>query len=1487
MKILARWKRPLAFFFLTLMLFQVFPVAGNSRQQVVLHKEQGEVTEWVDLFTGDFNFSIPLFELPASSGNYPISLNYRSGNYKDTQSSWVGLGWQLSVQNIHRKVNGLPDEFAGDEIQALHDIAPGITIGAGAGVGQEVFGKTRKEQSGDVRINSFNVFQNNYTGLGYAINNNAGYHTALGSEGTRLFNNNPFYDGSHALSSELQTQIKHPALRAPLLPVAIQNKTTTFTQKTGNAWAGHFSHGFITGYYNVQKLVHEGKWMSYPAFGAFHPEQPEQENAVVDVFRNAHSPVTRTSDLPASRLQQDEFILHDAALDQNLVGSNLRPCLLPQSVRHITTISKGIGKDNAIFSHQGHNNSILNAQSYAGTWKDETGVSESLRTFTLSGRDRSLDLQNSKYGVRYNNVTSFSTDPFRLKLSGSGKDVKISDLLNIDDAKLTERIASVEGKGSVVQILTNHDVLNAGGNELLPHLRITYSDVNGSEMKFNRAAYPKHHIASITTIESDGKRYNYGLPSYVLTHEEVVFSGTSEGNGGLVKVGNGNNELPAYQHKDIDKYLSYVKTPAYAESFLLTSIVGTDYIDIHNDGVTSDDAGYWVKFKYKKTTTDTRPFRQRNPFVMAHLAEGNVSKRDDKGLYTYAEKELWYVQEIETSTHVARFITEDRMDAYGAAGRLQDQPAFGVQQQALTEIRLFSKNDLENPVKVVKLQYDYSLFSGEVSDNISGKGKLTLKKLWFENYNNTRGSQNPYLFEYGLNSRPGSKTDRWGVQSLSSSDPLQPSYVDQTADRTLRDQAVAIGNLKSLITPAGKKIEVLYESDDYGYVQHHIAQQMMPLAGDASINDQDMKVLFRLESAIPGNASGKERQELISTYLPENGKIDFRIRINLQSKGENKFDWVTGSASIDRTKSPGLEKDASGNYTHGYFYLIPEEGRHPFSLQAWQQLRDKVPFVMEVPGEPEFTTDEQRQWNQVERLVATAAQVRKIHENYFDHCNAKGWGREIDLAHSYVRLNSPDKVKLGGDARVRQITIEDQWSEDERDVYGYWLDYSREENGKIISSGVAQNEPSTGSEENVLLANFPQLADFYPSASVGYSQVHAYTLASASLAGKSLQGNLPFHRGEGVTFGTKGAIVYEFYTAREFPTIVQATNRDNESYAVDAIDIVVNQLVASQGYSVVNNDMHGKLKSIAWLRQLPSGAFVTAPVAYEQHEYFSESLIYDDKKVFALVNRFAEEGDGSLAPTGNPTWALGQREEAYIDLSEISDISFFTGTEENVDDLSMSLFEASELPITVNGVASDVSFVSTTLKTAVLGRFITQHAVKKSATFYRDGAVEQHQYLKFDKTSGVPVFLSKSGGTKKETFEKIIPAYTKYKSMGPASLNLDKELAIADLKKRKDGIYTFSAKAATLHAGDELVLFTEDAERSSIALTRAVYLGVVNGVHQLGSDLELDGKGYHAKIVRSGYRNQVEAPAGKIVTAAGELTGDVSKQASRSFIVPK
>ena len=49
-------------------------------------------TDMVDVFTGDFNYNIPLFELPGPNGGYPFNMAYHSGIGMDQEASWVGLG---------------------------------------------------------------------------------------------------------------------------------------------------------------------------------------------------------------------------------------------------------------------------------------------------------------------------------------------------------------------------------------------------------------------------------------------------------------------------------------------------------------------------------------------------------------------------------------------------------------------------------------------------------------------------------------------------------------------------------------------------------------------------------------------------------------------------------------------------------------------------------------------------------------------------------------------------------------------------------------------------------------------------------------------------------------------------------------------------------------------------------------------------------------------------------------------------------------------------------------------------------------------------------------------------------------------------------------------------------------------------------------------------------------------------------------------------
>lgn len=65
----------------------------------------------VDPFTGDFSYSIPLADVEG----YPIVISYNSNVTMNSEASWVGLGWDLSVGAVSREMRGIPDEFNGEQ----------------------------------------------------------------------------------------------------------------------------------------------------------------------------------------------------------------------------------------------------------------------------------------------------------------------------------------------------------------------------------------------------------------------------------------------------------------------------------------------------------------------------------------------------------------------------------------------------------------------------------------------------------------------------------------------------------------------------------------------------------------------------------------------------------------------------------------------------------------------------------------------------------------------------------------------------------------------------------------------------------------------------------------------------------------------------------------------------------------------------------------------------------------------------------------------------------------------------------------------------------------------------------------------------------------------------------------------------------------------------------------------------------------------------
>lgn len=124
----------------------------------------------VNLFTGDFNYNIPLMDV----GGYPINLAYEAGIGMEQEASWVGLGWSVNPGSITRNLRGLPDDFQGDRVVKQISMKKNYTVGVEGGMGVEVFGYGGLS-------GGLGVFYNSYKG--YGLTANAGISRSAGSQG--------------------------------------------------------------------------------------------------------------------------------------------------------------------------------------------------------------------------------------------------------------------------------------------------------------------------------------------------------------------------------------------------------------------------------------------------------------------------------------------------------------------------------------------------------------------------------------------------------------------------------------------------------------------------------------------------------------------------------------------------------------------------------------------------------------------------------------------------------------------------------------------------------------------------------------------------------------------------------------------------------------------------------------------------------------------------------------------------------------------------------------------------------------------------------------------------------------------------------------------------------------------------------------------------------------------------------------------------------
>ncbi|SFD83868.1 hypothetical protein SAMN05518672_103446 [Chitinophaga sp. CF118] len=1020
------------------------------------------------------------------------------------------------------------------------------------------------------------------------------------------------------------------------------------------------------------------------------------------------------------------------------------------------------------------------------------------------------------------------------------------------------------------------------------------------------------HISEMTVTGDDGKRMVYGLPVYNKMQDEYSFAvngETADRNTNLIDFSAPGGKIDHKPMKNgvstTDEYYHKESQPAYASAFLLTGILSPDYVDVTGDGITDDDRGTAVKFNYSKLAKD---FHWRSPYG-AYKAQYNhalnADPDDDKASFVYGEKELWYMHSIESKTKIAYFITEDREDALGCNWLgVKDG---SVKQKVLRKIILYSKNDLTTPIKTVILDYNYSLCP-KIPNSSNGGGKLTLIGLHFEYGSSTKGSKNPYTFKYNTEITPGViqeygylSADRWGTFKSTTDNAARgfgvlknDEFPYSTGDSILAAKNAGMWNLSEVHLPTGGIINIHYESDDYAYVQNRRAMEMVKID---NLLDKDGNVTSSLRDAVKFKLTlGETAPDFDQTnwfklqYLNGESWMYAKLFVNLTNEvtatSDDKYDFVACYGAIDKVEITGktaiVTFKTSSEATAG---ANPFVNFNPFVSAAWQKMRLEYPRYA-YPGYKNRINDDRPIAAAVTAIANATGNLSELRENFNARAYRKKFASNVKLDKSFVRIvkrgtpeqtggtpRNGDMPKLGGGARVKSIQLSDNWNAMASDqatvTYGQEYEYDMLEDGKWISSGVASYEPSLGGDENPMrlpvnytqdvkwaLNNFfyleePMGESLFPAPEVVYREVKVRSLDATGAADKA---------------NKTGWLTYEFYTAKEFPVVINQTPLDKylhhpTSWSSFFGGKTLYELVMSQGYAITLNDMHGKPKAERVFNQ--TGQEISSS------EYFYNST--EEGGIQRLKNVVDVVDDNGVITKDQ---VIGRDIEMFTDMRQSEMINSGKSINLGVDVIPIGpwIIPIPHFPWSNNDDYRLFRSASV-LKTIQYYGLISK-VVKKI-----NGSSVSAANLLYDKFTGEPVLSQSNNEFDDPVYSLSMPAYWMYKQMGPAYKSLG--LLLSDFTTTIDGIPE-KGYGSFLTAGDELIdvsngmrlwVVNSPAGSSPVNVLRIIDASGKVAIKYAGS----------VKVRRSGYRNLLTAGATAITTLKNPVSNNQLKPIINDF----
>lgn len=992
-----------------------------------------------------------------------------------------------------------------------------------------------------------------------------------------------------------------------------------------------------------------------------------------------------------------------------------------------------------------------------------------------------------------------------------------------------------------------------------------------------------YHIGEMTQTLPDGRRYVYAIPAINNVQKEVTFSvanntETADINGGLVKIGKYNNDVnkpdDSYRNgQGPEKYYQATYTPAYAHSYLLTSVLSPDYMDITGDGLSEDDLGSYTKINYSRTDAD---FRWIAPIQAAGSEFGGTDKaqfnpgfwtdlKDDKANYIMGSKEIWYMHSIESKNMIAEFYISPRNDGRGvkksivnAATSIDDNsiaeyPSVFTQPKPsaslsykLDSIKLFSKHDrIMNgvnavPIKTVFFQYDYSLCQNvpnrDVASTTTGNtGKLTLKRIYFRYGNSDKSLLNPYEFNYqgGNPDYNFVQKDRWGNYKPSS-DPnitnYEFPYVKQdAAEAEINASAWHLTNIK---LPSGGNLTINYEADDYSYVQDKRTMEMFKIAGvgnSSAFNPRD--VLYEnidnqyqyiyFKRTISRELMGKTLRE---NYLDGEKTLYFSFDVDLANK--NRYEHITGYAEIDDgSDAVGV---CSGDTTYGYVKVKLEKGGvrgnqriNPATLASLNKGRYYLPQIMYKGYNDEGNSGPLAI---LKGMIAAVGELASFAQDANARFISQKYSRRFVPQKSWVRLLSPGYTKIGGGTRVKELKVSDGWasmtgSSGVNAEYGQKYFYKTLlDNNQIISSGVASYEPLIGADEipqhrpaNRYTADGGRLL---PPIEFNQEEPFGESFYPGASVGYSKVTVASIHADKARS--AKAVNVHEFYTAKDFPIQTDFTEK---KVPVDRHEMThssrFDEVNVLQGYALIMNDMHGKPKAVSnYVIKENTGA-VVPNYGYNEINAVPKELVTSTK-----YNYQTQDGRLYNKVKAVKRSSLTQPSYSVVDmvLGEETDFTI-DNRMRDMDSRSMNISANLNavgfgiFALTVPTVFFPDSRQRSIFKTMVATKIIQQYGILKSVETVDHGARVLSENVLYDSETGQPLLTTVNNEYNDPISNASLPAYWAYDNMGGAYFNTGYEevLGTVYVSGNGKGYLMNPVNKRNYNVGDELLMRITDA----------------------------------------------------------------------------